>query len=43
MHAPAIAYPLEGRAPAPGEMVEVAPGIGWWRAPMWGPLKHVNG
>ncbi len=36
-------YPLGDRAPAPGELVEVAPGVRWWRAPMWGPLKHVNG
>ncbi|MGI4949633.1 MAG: MBL fold metallo-hydrolase, partial [Janthinobacterium lividum] len=36
-------YPLGDRAPAPGEAIEVAPGLRWWRVPMWGPLKHVNG
>jgi glyoxylase-like metal-dependent hydrolase (beta-lactamase superfamily II) len=45
MHAPAFAltYPLGDRAPAPGELVEIAPGLHWWRVPMSGPLKHVNG
>ena len=43
MHAPAVTYPLGDRAPAPGELIEVTPGLHWWRAPMWGPLKHVNG
>ena len=41
--APALTYPFGDRAPAPGELAAVAPGVGWWRAPMWGPLKHVNG
>ena len=38
-----LTYPLGDRAPQPGELVEVAPGIRWWRVPMSGPLKHVNG
>lgn len=41
--APSLTYPFGDRAPAPGELVEIAPGLCWWRAPMWGPLKHVNG
>ena len=36
-------YPFGERAPAPGELLPVADGIGWWRVPMSGPLKHVNG
>ena len=36
-------YPLGDRTPAPGELVEVAPGVAWWRVPMSGPLRHVNG
>jgi glyoxylase-like metal-dependent hydrolase (beta-lactamase superfamily II) len=43
----ALSYPFggpdAGRGPAAGELVEVAPGVGWWRMPMWGPLRHVNG
>lgn len=35
--------PEDGRGPAPGELIEVAPGVRWWRVPMWGPLRHVNG
>jgi glyoxylase-like metal-dependent hydrolase (beta-lactamase superfamily II) len=42
-----LTYPFGGpddqRGPRPGEMIDVAPGIGWWRMPMWGPLRHVNG
>ena len=41
--ATAVTYPLGDRVPAPGALIEVAPGVHWWRAPMWGPLKHVNG
>jgi glyoxylase-like metal-dependent hydrolase (beta-lactamase superfamily II) len=37
-----LTYPLD-RAPQPGELLPVAPGVGWWRVPMPGPLKHVNG
>ena len=38
-----LLYPLGDLAPQPGEMIEVAPGLHWWRLPMSGPLKHVNG
>ena len=38
-----LTYPFGGRAPAPGELVTLMPGIRWWRVPMSGPLKHVNG
>lgn len=38
-----LSYPLGGAEPAPGELIEVAPGVRWWRVPMWGPLRHVNG
>lgn len=45
MHAlaPTLTYPMGERTPAPGELVEIAPGLSWWRVPMSGPLKHVNG
>lgn len=43
MTIPGPAYPFGDRAPAPGEAIEVAPGLRWWRVPMWGPLRHVNG
>lgn len=36
-------FPFGARTPAPGALVEVAPGLHWWRVPMPGPLKHVNG
>lgn len=43
MNATAPLYPFGDDTPAPGALVEVAPGLHWWRVPMWGPLKHVNG
>ena len=36
-------YPFGDAAPAPGALVEVAPGVLWWRMLMPGPLRHVNG
>ena len=36
-------YPYGDHAPQPGDLLEVAPGLHWWRLPMSGPLKHVNG
>ncbi|HEU0043474.1 MBL fold metallo-hydrolase [Sphingomonas sp.] len=38
-----LTYPFGDRSPQPGELIEIAPGLHWWRLPMWGPLKHVNG
>ena len=38
-----LRYPFGDLAPQPGELLEVAPGVHWWRLPMSGPLKHVNG
>ncbi len=38
-----LTFPFGDRAPAPGEVVEIAPGLRWWRVPMSGPLRHVNG
>lgn len=38
-----LTFPFGDRAPEPGELIEVAEGIRWWRVPMSGPLKHVNG
>lgn len=38
-----LSYPFGDRAPQPGELLEVAPSLGWWRVLIWGPLKHVNG
>ena len=38
-----LTYPFGDRAPQPGELLTIAPGIRWWRVPMSGPLKHVNG
>ncbi len=38
-----LTFPFGARAPDPGELIEVAEGIRWWRVPMSGPLKHVNG
>jgi glyoxylase-like metal-dependent hydrolase (beta-lactamase superfamily II) len=35
-------YPLGDRAPEPGELIEVAPGVRWARLPVPGPLKHIN-
>lgn len=36
-------YPFGPTAPQPGELLEIAAGLHWWRLPMSGPLKHVNG
>lgn len=38
-----LTFPFGDRAPGPGELLTIAPGIRWWRVPMSGPLKHVNG
>lgn len=38
-----LVYPFGSDGPAAGELIEVAPGVHWWRVPMWGPLRHVNG
>ncbi len=38
-----VSYPLGERAPEPGETIEIAPGLHWWRISVPGPLKHVNG
>ncbi|WP_254605167.1 MBL fold metallo-hydrolase, partial [Sphingomonas bacterium] len=38
-----LSYPFGEDGPAPGELLTVAPGLRWWRVPMQGPLKHVNG
>lgn len=37
-----LTYPFGRRAPEPGELIEIAPGIGWARLPVPGSLKHVN-
>lgn len=37
-----LTYPFGGAEPGAGEIMPVAPGIGWVRLAMWGPLKHVN-
>lgn len=38
-----LSYPLGGQGPAPGELLTIMPGLRWWRVPMRGPLRHVNG
>lgn len=38
---PVLAYPC-GEPPAPGEFVEIVPGVRWIRMPMPGPLNHIN-
>ena len=38
-----LTFPFGDRTPAPGELLTIVPGIRWWRVPMSGPLKHVNG
>ena len=43
MHAPTLTYPFGENTPAPGALIAIAPGLHWWRVPMSGPLKHVNG
>jgi glyoxylase-like metal-dependent hydrolase (beta-lactamase superfamily II) len=37
-----LSYPLGRRGPEPGELIEIAPGIGWARLPVPGSLKHIN-
>jgi hypothetical protein len=37
-----LTYPLGRRAPAAGELIEIANGVGWARLPVPGSLKHVN-
>ena len=37
-----LTYPLGRRFPEAGELIALAPGIGWARLPVPGPLKHVN-
>ncbi len=37
-----LTYPFGRRAPEPGGLITVAPGIGWARLPVPGSLKHVN-
>ena len=38
-----LRFPFDDATPAPGELIEVAPGVRWWRAPMPGSLQHING
>ena len=38
-----LTFPFGDRGPQPGELLALADGIRWWRVPMTGPLKHVNG
>ena len=38
-----LTYPLGRRAPAPGELIEIAEGVHWIRIPMPGSLNHING
>lgn len=38
-----LTFPFGERGPQPGELLTLMPGIRWWRVPMSGPLKHVNG
>ncbi|HEX8469412.1 MAG TPA: MBL fold metallo-hydrolase [Allosphingosinicella sp.] len=37
-----LTYPLGRRAPAQGELIELAGGVGWARLPIPGSLKHIN-
>ncbi|HEX9932898.1 MAG TPA: MBL fold metallo-hydrolase [Allosphingosinicella sp.] len=37
-----LTYPLGRRGPEPGELIELAPGLGWARLPVPGSLKHIN-
>ena len=37
-----LTYPFGGAEPGAGQIMSVAPGVGWVRLAMWGPLKHVN-
>ena len=35
-------YPFSGQAPAPGALVQVAPGVRWTRSALGGLLDHIN-
>jgi glyoxylase-like metal-dependent hydrolase (beta-lactamase superfamily II) len=37
-----LTYPRGRRAPAPGELIAIADGVGWARLPVPGSLKHIN-
>lgn len=37
-----LIYPHGRRVPAPGELIEVAAGVGWARLPVPGSLNHIN-
>ncbi len=37
-----LTYPWGHRAPEQGELIEIAPGVGWARLPVPGSLKHIN-
>lgn len=37
-----LTYPLGRRVPEPGELIGIAPGIGWARLPVPGSLNHIN-
>jgi len=37
-----LTYPLGRAVPAPGEIVEIADGVGWTRLPVPGSLNHIN-
>lgn len=37
-----LTYPLGRRVPARGDLIPIAPGIGWARLPVPGSLKHIN-
>jgi len=37
-----LTYPFGRRAPEAGELIDIAPGVGWARLPVPGSLKHVN-
>lgn len=37
-----LTYPLGRAGPEPGELIEVAAGIGWARLPVPGSLRHIN-
>lgn len=41
-HHRGLDFPFAGRVPAPGEVVAVAPGIGWLRHPLPIGIDHVN-
>ena len=37
-----LTYPLGRHVPETGDLIEIAPGIGWARLPVPGSLKHIN-